>query len=72
MTSQMLYGKFKKVFGYLADHAVQYKTINSDPHSIRITMQDGTVYIFTYPANGHYTLVTENVGVHVRKELEKV
>lgn len=72
MRAPLLYEKFKKVFGYLTIHVTEYKEITNDKNSIRVFMQDGTIYIFTYPANGHYTLVTENVGAHMRKELNKV
>lgn len=58
MTAKAIYEKFKNEFGYLdlATNVVSYKEINGDNHSIRITMKNGTTYIFTYPPNGHYKL----------------
>lgn len=71
MTAEIIFSKFKDVFGYLKSGAKSYKTINSDPRSIRVTMKDGTIYIFTYPPNGHYTLVTERLGKILQEEREE-
>ena len=69
MTPKALYSKFTTIFGYLSANVVSYKEINNDPHSIRITMNTGTIYIFTYPSNGRYSLVVEKVGSY-KKENE--
>ena len=62
MTAKAIYEKFRNEFGYLSTNVVSYKEINSDRHSIRIIMKDGTTYIFTYPSNGRYSLAVEKVG----------
>ena len=71
MSPEALWNQFKRIFGYLSNKVIQYKSIRNDKRSIRIFMQDGTVYIFTYPPNGHYTLVTENVGKDLKGEFDK-
>ena len=64
-----LFNKFNEVFGYLAGHAKSFDSL-ADKRSIRIHMDNGTTYIFTYPANGHYTLVVENVPKIIKEERE--
>lgn len=71
MSPQAIWSEFKRVFGYLAVHVIQYRSIKNDHRSIRVFMQDGTVYIFTYPSNGHYTLVTERLGKTIQEEREE-
>ena len=68
MSPQALWIEFKRVFGYLSNKVIQYKSIKNDSRSIRIFMQDGTTYIFTYPPSGHYTLVTERLGKTIKEE----
>jgi hypothetical protein len=70
MTPEWIFGKFNEVFGYLIEKVTKYQTIKNDPRSIRLFMKDGTVYIFTYPANGHYTLVVEKLGKVIQEEKE--
>lgn len=60
MTPEMLWEHFKRYFAYLVDGTVKYSSIRNDTRSIRVQMKDGSAFIFTYPRNGHYTLVTEN------------
>lgn len=62
MTPKALYSKFTTIFRYVSASVVSYKEINGDNHSIRIIMKNGTIYIFTYPSNGRYSLVVEKVG----------
>lgn len=70
MNPEALWNNFKKIFGNLSNKVVQYKSIRNDKRSIRIFMQDGTVYIFTYPNNGKYTLIVENVGKIMKEEMQ--
>lgn len=70
MTPQAIYSEFKNAFGYLEHNVTKFTTIKNDPRSLRIYMRDGTVYIFTYPPNGHYTLVTERLGKILQEERE--
>lgn len=71
MTPQAIYSEFKKVFSYLEHNVTKFTTIKNDPRSLRIYMRDGTVYIFTYPENGHYTLVVDKVAKVIKKEREE-
>ena len=70
MTPQAIYSEFKNVFGYLIQNVTKFTTIKNDPRSLSIYMRDGTVYIFTYPPNGHYTLVVENIPKVIKEERE--
>lgn len=62
-----LYNKFAEVFGYLSPHAKMFDSM-ADKRSIRIHMDNGINYIFTYPENGHYTLVVESVAKAIKEE----
>ncbi len=69
MRAKAIYEKFRNEFGYLSANVVSYKEINNDHRSIRITMKNGTTYIFTYPPNGRYKLEVVKVGYY-KKENE--
>ena len=72
MTPQAIYSEFKKVFSYLEHNVTKFTTVKNDPRSLRIFMNNGTVYIFTYPSNGHYTLVVENVPKIIKEERDAI
>ena len=59
MSPEALWAEFKRYFAYLVPGSTSYQSIRNDNRSIRVLMKDGTRFIFTYPRNGHYTLVTE-------------
>ena len=60
MSPEALWKKFNELFGYLVPNTTKYSSIQNDTRSIRVFMKDGNRFIFTYPRNGHYTLVTES------------
>ena len=60
MSPDAIWAEFKRYFSYLVPGAVRYDSIKNDNRSIRVHMKDGNKFIFTYPRNGHYTLITEN------------
>lgn len=65
MSPESLWTEFKRIFGNMSTKVIRYKSIRNDKRSIRIFLQDGTIYIFTYPPNGYYTLIVENLGKYV-------
>lgn len=62
MNPETLWAEFKVHFSYLVSGVTRYDSIRNDTRSIRVHMKDGNRFIFTYPRNGHYTLITENFG----------
>ena len=60
MSPEALWTKFNEIFSYMVPGVVKYSSIRNDTRSIRLHMKDGNKFIFTYPNNGHYTLVTES------------
>lgn len=59
MSPDALWNEFKRYFSYLVPGSTKYESIRNDSRSIRVYMKDGNKFIFTYPRNGHYTLITE-------------
>lgn len=62
MSPEALWNEFKAHFSYMASGVIAYTSIRNDNRSIRIKMRDGNTFIFTYPRNGKYTLITEKFG----------
>lgn len=62
MSPEALWNEFKARFSYMVSGVARYDSIRNDTRSIRVHMKDGEKFIFTYPRNGHYTLITENFG----------
>ena len=61
MTPESVYNEFKKLFPDLSYKSIQYTHVSTERNTIRITMQDFSTYLFTYPANGHFTLYAEKL-----------
>ena len=72
MSPESLWKKFDSLFPYISDKAVRYSSVNGDPRSLKVKMVDGNTFIFTYPQNGHYTLVAERFGESEDKENGKI
>ena len=69
MSTETLWSIFNTYFSYLVPNVSKYGSIRNDSRSLRIHMKDSSSYIFTYPRNGHYTLVVESVGKAIKEEI---